>query len=766
MFFKTLGIRSKIVGGFLLMILIGLIIGLTGYISLNKVVKDAELEELALSVNETLLEARRQEKNYIIRNNEASYDELVTVLDELKQLSDQLKSENGDDGNLSEIETRYKQAAAEMKRITEENARLLQTLQAAGTQVETIADQEVKKVTDTVREKVLETSSESLNENALKSVRDIVKLGYDVLQFHYSTNLGIESALNALRNMHFGDSNYYYVVQEDLKLVSHGSRRELEGQDFGVIQDKKTGKTFMREVVQNAIKDGESETRYFWTKPGMGDAVFPKVTIARHFKPWGLVVCAGVYVDNIEQKAREMQQMLDDGFDQLQQAGNIKTLALNARVNALYYFKFKENDGEVAENLSKLKGLEIASAELKSIAEQYNQTFQNWVANDQKIEEQIRAITSLARKGMDTSKDLAETAKKGFAQSAASGKMTIMIFLLVGIGVGLAVAVWLALNITRPIQQAISGLKNASDEVASASGQVASASQELAEGASEQAASLEETSSSLEQMSSMTKTNDENAGQADHLVKEGRQDMNKAEQAMNELTTSMNDISTASEETQKIVKTIDEIAFQTNLLALNAAVEAARAGEAGAGFAVVAEEVRNLAIRSAEAAKNTAELIEGTVKKVKDGSNSVGNAGEAFAQVITRNARVGELISEIAAASHEQADGIEQVNKAVAEMDKVTQQTAANAEESASASEEMSAQAEEMGHIINQLALLVEGMKKGQSFQENRPSIPTRQQKSSKYYQPSKARLTQHHSKNKAKAESIIPMDDNDYEDF
>jgi methyl-accepting chemotaxis protein len=175
----------------------------------------------------------------------------------------------------------------------------------------------------------------------------------------------------------------------------------------------------------------------------------------------------------------------------------------------------------------------------------------------------------------------------------------------------------------------------------------------------------------------------------------------------------MKEITAASEETSKIIKTIDEIAFQTNLLALNAAVEAARAGEAGAGFAVVAEEVRNLAMRAADAAKNTSGLIEGTVKKIKDGSDLVLKANEAFAEVAVNSSKVGELVGEIAAASQEQAQGIDQINKAVTEMDKVTQQTAANAEESASASEEMNAQAEQMKQISLTLVNIIGGHSNG-----------------------------------------------------
>jgi len=253
-------------------------------------------------------------------------------------------------------------------------------------------------------------------------------------------------------------------------------------------------------------------------------------------------------------------------------------------------------------------------------------------------------------------------------------------------------------------------MKESSDQVAFASNQVSSSSQSMSEGSSEQAASIEETSSSLEEMSSMTKQNADHAHEADSLMKEANDIANDATSSMNNLINSMEAISQASDETFKIIKTIDEIAFQTNLLALNAAVEAARAGEAGAGFAVVADEVRNLAMRAAEAAKNTSTLIEGTVKKIKDGSALVTQTNDAFLHVSDTSTKVGELVAEIAAASKEQALGIEQVNKAVSEMDKVVQQNASSSEETASASEEMNAQAQHLRKMANEMLVMVGGI--------------------------------------------------------
>ncbi|HOI75193.1 MAG TPA: methyl-accepting chemotaxis protein [Syntrophales bacterium] len=320
-----------------------------------------------------------------------------------------------------------------------------------------------------------------------------------------------------------------------------------------------------------------------------------------------------------------------------------------------------------------------------------------------------------------------------------------------------------ARSISRPITHSADQLGEAAQQVSAAAGEVSASSQSLAEGASEQAAALEETSSSLEEMSSMTKQNAGNASQADALMKQANTVVKKANDSMEHLTSSMREITAASEETSKIIKTIDEIAFQTNLLALNAAVEAARAGEAGAGFAVVAEEVRNLAMRAAEAAKNTSGLIEGTVKKIREGSDLVGKTSEAFSEVAVNSAKVGELVGEIAAASSEQAQGIDQINKAVAEMDKVTQQTAANAEESASASEEMNAQAEQMKQVSMELLTVIGGSSSDGRAEIQLSQGPARKLRLPTLKRPPAAGKTPGKG---MKPKDIIPLDDGEFKDF
>lgn len=325
--------------------------------------------------------------------------------------------------------------------------------------------------------------------------------------------------------------------------------------------------------------------------------------------------------------------------------------------------------------------------------------------------------------------------------------------------------------VIRPVKGAIGNLTQNAQQVLASADHVASASQALAEGAAEQAAGIEETSASLEEMSSMTKQNVENAGAADSFLKEANHAVERANKDMAGLIHSMTEISQASEETSKIVKTIDEIAFQTNLLALNAAVEAARAGEAGAGFAVVANEVRNLAMRAAEAAKNTATLIEGTVQKVKEGSALVGRTNTDFAEVAGYTAKACTLAGEIAAASREQSQGISQISQAVLEIDKVIQGNAAGAEESSAASEELNHLANEMQEVVMELSAIVGGSASaagmaGQPVVNRSPQAAIRVIPSVSQEKGKKALAAIPREGVELSPKQIIPMTDEEFKDF
>jgi len=308
-------------------------------------------------------------------------------------------------------------------------------------------------------------------------------------------------------------------------------------------------------------------------------------------------------------------------------------------------------------------------------------------------------------------KEMGRKSDNSYRASEDNYRKTIKGFLtivLIAIVTSVALTMLIAVGIIRPVRRVAEGLAGSAGQVASATGYLASSSSQLAEGASEQAAAIEETSSSLEEMASMTRQNAASSGQANTCVNDTSRVVEKARELMSTLTASMEEISKASEETSKIVKTIDDVAFQTNLLALNAAVEAARAGEAGAGFAVVADEVRNLAMRAAEAAKNTAEMIEDNVKRIQEGSAIVARTEDAFEKVSMEAKRVHELIGEIASANAEQAQGIEQLSKAVAEMDKVVQQNVAGAEETASASNQMNTQVRQLWGYVDALMTLID----------------------------------------------------------
>jgi methyl-accepting chemotaxis protein len=365
----------------------------------------------------------------------------------------------------------------------------------------------------------------------------------------------------------------------------------------------------------------------------------------------------------------------------------------------------EEGKAEIAEIAARLEEWSRYFDEIERAARSGNAAEADRIRSE-KIAPVAAAIEKTADRLTNQQMELLETDKQELASVHTLSQWIIVGLLGVAFVTGAGVVVIMR-KTTRQLRQTVTELDQGAMQVASAAAQVSSSSQSLAQGSSEQAASLEETSASSEEINSMAQKNTENTRSAAELVGHAQQKFTEANRSLDQMVTAMQEINSSSEKISKIIKVIDEVAFQTNILALNAAVEAARAGEAGMGFAVVADEVRNLAQRCAQAAKDTASLIEESIVKSHEGQTKVDQVATAIRSITEDSASIQVLVDEVNLGSQEQSRGIEQVAKAMTQMEQVTQQVAASAEESASASEELTAQSATLKDIAARLATMV-----------------------------------------------------------
>jgi len=311
---------------------------------------------------------------------------------------------------------------------------------------------------------------------------------------------------------------------------------------------------------------------------------------------------------------------------------------------------------------------------------------------------------------------------EAITRAISSAEIGLAIGILAAFLVSGSVGYFIVRSTNGALRTSVTALTSGAQQVVAASGQVSSAAQSLSQGASEQAAALEETSASVEELGSMSRQNAENSRSAASVMTEVDEKVRESNAALRDMLGSMSAIQDSSRKVAKIIKTIDEIAFQTNILALNAAVEAARAGDAGMGFAVVADEVRSLAQRSAQAAKDTAGLIEESIATAHGGDKKVAQVATAITGITESVAKVKRLVDEVSAASQQQTQSLDQVSVAMSQMGKVTQTTAATAEESAAASEELNAQAETAMTVVKSLEALVDERKRTEPAIEPAPA--------------------------------------------
>jgi methyl-accepting chemotaxis protein len=707
-------LSTKLILGFAAVILVMIALGATAFIMFQRV--DANIAAVnrdslpavrhSTGMERSALEAILEEKNYLLFKTPDIYtrakgklNQLASNLDEIDQLAqathnDELASRSaGVRQAASDYGTLYDQAVAALKKnkadetlmdqkgdiVSEEAAALLKTkkaeFQQASNALAVINNINAWALDLRLNEKVYMLNREQMALNAIERNMTSLLGGYDGLEKLNPDETEKKQIANARK-----------ATQDYAKALEAWVAEYKRDANSAALAD------FLKTMNRSGDTVSQMVDDYTMTK----QAVFEKIVES-------MFIVTGISQEALGARFSEKAYIIDRNPNDWETL-NVQVQELPKLYNSLRKVALTADDKNRIDRAAKA-------------TEDYLAAVNSWAKNDAELRQAIlpkmkqngEAVVASAQSIQQDAWKVSDEVNTLTRSIVSSSNWVIVVALGAGILVGIVMAWAITRSITRPINRIIEGLSCASDQVSAAAGEVSSASQQLAEGTSEQAASIEETSSALEEMSSMTRQNADNAGQANQLMAESGKVIGEANDSMGRLTGSMQAIAQASEETQKIIKTIDEIAFQTNLLALNAAVEAARAGEAGAGFAVVADEVRNLARRAADAAKNTADLIEGTVKRVKDGSELVAKTNEAFKRVAGSTAKAAELVGEIAAASSEQAQGITQINTAVSEMDKVTQQNAANAEESASSAEEMTSQAEQLSEMVKDLVALVGG---------------------------------------------------------
>jgi len=513
-----------------------------------------------------------------------------------------------------------------------------------------------------------------------------------------------------------------------------GETKGLSSSDRGLIATAQEHGTLYSGAFDKLMESGRIKAEAFasWGKVGTSITVGVQDVLEKTIKP---ALDRAVQSNDAAQIARwsQISNMLHEEFVERFLLLRVRGTYLIATNADQQWTDLQQQLVATREGLDKWSQLVAGEAELVEVVNGFAANLKDYATAGEHYRNGILQDRASAAQMLTIGTDLDRTfteLNKSITQAVdAQASLTTVVMLSVGLAVlllGVVLAVVITRSIVKPINRIISGLNEGAEQVTDAAAQVASASQQLAGGASEQAASLEETSSALQEVSAMTRTNAGNAKNANELSTQASQAAAEGDRTVGELNTAMSAISESSQKIGKIIKVIEEIAFQTNLLALNAAVEAARAGEHGKGFAVVADEVRNLAQRAAQAARETTELIEDSVGRVKQGTQVAENVGKSLAAIVSDVTQVTELINGIAHASEEQAQGVDQVSTAVTQMDQVTQQNASAAEESASASEELAAQAEAVKSMVNEMVALVGGSKAAAQMAQG-TTVSTRQ---------------------------------------
>ena len=525
-------------------------------------------------------------------------------------------------------------------------------------------------------------------------------------------------AKNTIKDLRYeGNKIYFWINDTQPKMIMHPIKPALDGKDLSGSKDP-DGLHLFVEMVKVTEKNGAGFVNYQWPKPGK-EKPQPKLSYVKKHPTWNWIVGSGVYADNLQAEVNRVFYKI---------LGIL--LAAILFTSVLIFFLARSISRPIQKTVDMLGELEKGH-----LSDRLNMNQSDEVGR--MAQTMDRFADSLQNEVIDA------------LQKLANGNLNLHILPRDSRDETRG-----ALNkLEADLNKVMGAIQTAGQQISSGSVNVSDFSQSLSQGATESAASLEEISSSLDEMSGQTKLNAENAHQVNLLSSEAKQATEEGKAKMEQMVSAMADISEAGQNINKIIKVIDEIAFQTNLLALNAAVEAARAGQHGKGFAVVAEEVRNLAARSAKAASETAELIEGSVQKTKNGAEIASQTAESLEDIFGGVSKVSDLAEEIAAASNEQAEGIAQINEGLGQIDQVIQQSTATAEEGAAAAEELSSQAAELLNMLKRFQLKGQPQQQVNSQPQPRPVVKS--QADSNWGQPAQKSPQQ-----------VIALDDTDFGKF
>jgi methyl-accepting chemotaxis protein len=559
-------------------------------------------------------------------------------------------------------------------------------------------------------------------------ILNLVESAYGVVEdFHRQVREGKlteaqarAAAREALRPLRFdGGSGYYFIINTQYRQELMPPKKELEGAKRDDQKDAK-GNYFVRDMIDMAVRDKAGFTEYYYAKPGNDPTPVLKIAYVKMFEPWGWAVGTGLYMDDV-----------DAAFWKVAGVAIGATLLLLLVVALLSYAIIRSlvrqlgGEPEYAAAVAKA----IAQGDLgMSIALRTGDrgsmlsAMRDMQSVLSRVLEEIKAVVGAAARG-DFTRRVDVAGMSGYQRELAEDVNRLVATNEAGLkDVSRVLGALAGGDLTQRIDASYEGtfeqlrrdanatvdelrgivdrLKESADTINVAGSEIASGNADLSQRTEQQASSLQETATSMEQLTGTVRQNAENARQANQLVVGASEAANRGGSVVREVVGTMQGISESSRKVVDIITVIDGIAFQTNILALNAAVEAARAGEQGKGFAVVASEVRNLAQRSAAAAKEIKLLIEDSVGKVENGSRLVDEAGRTMEEIVTSVRRVTDIMAEISAASSEQSTGIEEISKAISQMDESTQQNAALVEQASAAAESLEEQARALAAAV------------------------------------------------------------------